>query len=81
MRRVFLLMVAGAVTLSGCQMFQAKKYDLHPKTVEEFNPPPDEARYESPPEAGYRKPPPLKDLASRPGGGNGMPMTSAPGNR
>lgn len=82
MRRVvFLLLAAGVTAAIGCNMFQSKKYDLsHPK-VEEFNPPPDEARYNNPPEDKYRKPPVSKDLASKPGAGGMMPMTSGPGMR
>ena len=79
MRRVCLMLAAGAVLAAGCNPFPKKKYDLHPKKVEEFNPPPAEARYEEPPESVYRKPPPVKDQASKMG--SGMPMTSGPGNR
>ena len=84
MRRTMLLLLAACVTAAvGCQWNKAKKFDLsHPK-VEEFNPPPDEARYNNPPEDKYRKPPVAKDLASKPGGGMTpmMPPTSGPGMR
>jgi hypothetical protein len=51
MRRVyFALIVAGLASAVGCQWNQSKKYDFNQPKVEEFNPPPDEARYNNPPE-------------------------------
>jgi hypothetical protein len=75
MRRVmFLLLAVGLSAAVGCQWNQAKKFDMtHPK-VEEFNLPPNEARYNNPPEDKYRKPPITKDLASRPGAMGGPAM-------
>lgn len=82
MRRVCLILfVAAVATTTGCAWNQSKKYEMkHPK-IEEFNPPPDEARYNNPPEDKYRKPPVTKDLASQPGsmGGVGPSMPSGGG--
>jgi hypothetical protein len=84
MRRVvFALLAAGVCVTVGCQWNQSKKFDMtHPK-VEEFNPPPDEARYNNPPEDKYRRPPVPKDMAAQPGamGGGPMMMNGGPGGR
>ena len=82
MRRVyFVLVVAGVAAATGCMFNQSKKHDMTRPKVEEFNPPPNEARYNNPPEDRYRKPPVAKDLASRPGamGGGPMMMNGGPG--
>jgi len=84
MRRVyFVLFVAAIAVTTGCMWNQTKKFDLKQPKVEEFNPPPDEARYNNPPEDKYRKPPVSKDLASKPGamggGGGGIGPSMPPG--
>ena len=72
MRRLYFVLFAAAVAATtGCTWNQTKKFDLKQPKVEEFNPPPDEARYNNPPEDKYRKPPVSKDLA-RQGGMGGM---------
>ena len=77
-RRIFAAFFT-ALTLCGSGCYTAKKYDLsHPK-IEEFNPPPKEARYDNPPEDKYRKPPISKDLASKPNGGMGPVMPAGGG--
>lgn len=53
------------------------KYDTSVPYVEEFRPPPDEARYNNPPEQGWKRPPPKKEFkpgaAGMGGGSPGMP--------
>jgi hypothetical protein len=68
MRRILGLMVTMAAV--GCHT--SEKKDLRSPHVEEFNPPPDEARYNHPPEDKYRKRHELKDQA-RPGAGQIVP--------
>jgi hypothetical protein len=54
--------IAFAMVLSsGCN--QTKTYDIRHPHVEEFNSPPEEARYNNPPEDRYRKRQEQKDLA------------------
>jgi hypothetical protein len=73
MRRVYvILFVAGIASATGCLFQQSKKPDFHQPKVMEFNPPPDEPRYNNPPEEKYRKPPVSKDAASQPGAMGGM---------
>lgn len=81
MRRVcFVLFVVMVAAATGCMWNQTKKFDMKQPKVEEFNPPPDEARYNNPPEDKYRKPPPSKDLASKPNaGGGGIGPAMPPG--
>ena len=63
-------LLALAVTV-GCQSDRTQ-HDLRVPLVEEFNAPPDEARFNNPPELGYRKPRPKKEF--KPGfGGPGGP--------
>lgn len=67
--RIFVLL-AGLAALAGCHH---DKYNLKPEHIEEYNLPPDEARYNLPDTAPYKKPPAQKDektLLGRPGTGN-----------
>lgn len=61
----------GVAAIVGCHH---DKYNIKPPHVEEYNIPPDEARYNLPDTAGYKKPPAEKDektLLGRPGNGSG----------
>ncbi len=69
-----LLLAAG----TGCWR-NAKKFDTSVPHVEEFNPPPKEARYDNPPESGYKKPPPKKEFKPGPGGAGGGMGGGGPG--
>jgi hypothetical protein len=60
----------GLLCLVGCQ--QTKQHNLQHPQVEEFNPPPDEARYNNPPEDRYRKPHTIKDQAGQLGSNGSM---------
>ena len=63
----------------GCR-HASKKFDTSVPHVEEFNAPPQEARYDHPPESGYKKPPPKKEFKPGPGGaGGGMGGPGGPG--
>jgi hypothetical protein len=78
---LFLLMLAiGA----GCETHRAQSLPKQPR-VEEFNAPPDEARYNTPQESNYVKPKKMVDLASKFGqdavgaGPSSMPGAGGPG--
>lgn len=52
------------------------KHNIKPPTIEEYQLPPDEKRYNLPDTAPYKKPPPAKDektLLGKPGGFSGGP--------
>jgi|GEM_PF-3528569 len=54
------LAVACLLGMLGCG-HTSHKYDTTVPIVEEYNPPPNEERYNNPPEASYRKPPVKKE--------------------
>jgi hypothetical protein len=78
---LFLLM--GLLTV-GCETHRTQSLPKQPR-IEEFNAPPDEARYSTPQESNYVKPKRMVDLASKFGqdavgaGPSSMPGAGAPG--
>lgn len=74
MRRIvgLLIGVSALFTTAGCQTDQ--QHALRQPHVEEFNPPPEEARYNNPPEDKYRKPDSIKDQAGQMGSSMGPMM-------
>jgi hypothetical protein len=58
------------LAVAGCQ--HGNKPDYRRPTVEEFNAPPEEARYTNPPESKYVKRQEQKDLASQMGSNGSM---------
>lgn len=67
-RRTLTLAGVALAAALGCQH---QKPQLACEFPEEYNLPPDEARFNNPPESGYKKPPPKKE--TKPGmGGGGM---------
>ena len=72
MRRLFgiVLSATALVVAVGCNT--PKQHDLRQPHVEEFNPPPEEARYNNPPEEKYRKRIEVKDQAAKMGNSSGM---------
>ena len=67
-----LVLAIGMALLIGCHH---DKYNLKPPHVEEYNLPPDEARYNLPDTAPYRKPPAPKEDKTMTGGKQGGGMT------
>jgi hypothetical protein len=73
-------LVAGMMAVLAVGCHHSKKKELRAPHIEEFNPPPEEARYNNPPEDRYRKRPEIKDQAAqRPSAGMGGGMGGAPG--
>ena len=71
MRRVF-GQLAGVMALFAIGCGTTTSHDLRQPHVEEFNPPPEEARYSNPPEDKYRKPQTIKDQAGQLGSGGSL---------
>jgi hypothetical protein len=64
-RAGWILSAAFLLLALGCHT--TKRYDTSVPVVEEFNPPPNEPRYNNPPESAYRKPAPKKEMNIREG--------------
>lgn len=67
-----LVLATGMALLVGCHH---DKYNMRPPHVEEYNLPPDEARYNLPDTAPYRKPPAQPKDDKSGGGSKGMSTT------